>query len=198
MVNNKILVIYGCHGAGKSTLARQLLQSDGKNFTEHSCEFGKYTVSEHGNIVAVGKYSIKCGGADSLAGTAFYYGMLEHLLKKFDNRLFVIEGIFVSTLHKTPLNEFLKYKYEYGVEVIQIFLYADYKTSYVRVLQRSGREPKIKNIKHKVDAVNSNFSKFKSLNLFPYTIINTIDKTSEEVFNDAEKFIKRFWNSKDT
>lgn len=198
MVNNKLLVIYGCHGSGKSTLAKHILQSDGKNFTEHSCEFGKYTVSEHGNIVAVGKYSINCGGADSLAGTEFYYGMLEHLLKKFDNRLLVIEGIFLSALFKRPLNEFLKYKYEYGVEVIQIFLYADYKTSYIRVFQRSGKEPKIKNIKGKVNAVINNIRKFKELNEFPITVINTIDKNSSEVFEDAKIFIKRFWDIKDT
>lgn len=198
MVNNKIVVIFGGHGAGKSTLARQLLQADGGNFTENSCEFGKYTVSSNGNVVAVGKYSIACGGADSLSKTAFYYDMLEHLLKKFDNKLIVFEGIFVSTLHKTPLNEFLKYKYEYGVEVILIFLYADYKTSYIRVLQRSGKEPKAKNIKHKIDAVNSNFNKYKELKMFPYTIINTINKNQTEVFNEAKNFIGQFWDSSNT
>lgn len=198
MVNNKILVIYGCHGSGKSTLAKHILQADGKNFTEHTCEFGKYTVSEHGNIIAVGKYSIKCGGADSLKGTAFYYDMLEYLLKKFDNSLIVIEGIFLSALFKTPLNQFLKYKYDYGVEVIQIFLYADITTSYQRVLGRNGREPKIKNIKAKVNAVKNNIIKFRELGEFPNVVINTIGKNEQEVFNDAKNFIIGFWNIQDT
>lgn len=188
MGNNKLLVIYGAHGAGKTTLARQILQSDGENFTEHSNEFGKYTVSEHGNIIAVGKYSIKCGGADSLKGTEFYYDMLEALLKSFDNKLFVIEGIFLSALFKRPLNEFLKIKYEYGVEVLQVFLFADTQTSYQRVLARNGREPKIKNIKAKVNSVFNNIKKFRELNEFPNVVINTIGKNEREVYDEFKQF----------
>lgn len=188
MVNNKLLVIYGCHGAGKTTLARNIIQSDGKNFTEHSTEFGKYTVSEHGNIIAVGKYSIKCGGADSLKGTPFYYEMLEHLLKSFDNKLIVIEGVFLSALFKRPLNEFLHYKYDYGVPITQVFLFTDAETSYKRVLGRNGREPKIKNIKAKVNSVFNNIKKFRELNEFPNIVINTIGKNEQEVYNEFKQF----------
>lgn len=188
MVNNKLLVIYGCHGAGKTTLAKQILQEDGKNFTEHSSQYGKYTISEHGNVIAVGKYSINCGGADSLAGTQFYYEMLEHLLKKFDNRLIVIEGIFLSALFKVPLNEFLKIKYDYGVEVLQVFLFADAKTSYERVLARSGRPPKVSNIVNKVNSVKNNILKFRELNEFPNVVINTVGKTKEQVYNEFKQF----------
>lgn len=188
MAKNKLLVIYGCHGAGKTTLARNILQSDGKNFTEYSNEFGKYTVSEHGNIVAVGKYSIKCGGADSLKGTEFYYNMIYDLLNRFDNKLIVIEGIFLSALFKRPLNEFLKIKYEYGVNVYQVFLFADTETSYKRVLGRNGKEPKIKNIKAKVNSVFNNIKKFKELGEFPNTVINTIGKNEQEVFSEFKKF----------
>jgi len=188
MVRQKLLVIYGCHGAGKSTLARNILQSDGENFTEHSNEFGKYTVSEHGNIVAVGKYSIKCGGADSLKGTEFYYKMIYALLKKFPNSLIVIEGIFLSALFKRPLNEFLNIKYELGVEILQVFLFADIKTSYERVVGRNGREPKLDNIKAKVNSVKNNIIKFRNLNEFPNVLINTIGKTKEEVYNEFKQF----------
>lgn len=188
MVKQKLIVIYGCHGAGKSTLARNILQSDGKNFKEYTDGLKKYTVSEHGNVVAVGKYSINCGGADSLANTALYYETIYDLLKKFDNSLIVIEGIFLSALFKTPLNEFLKIKYEMGIEILQVFLYADEKTSYERVLARSGRQPKIKNIKAKVNSVKNNIIKFRNLNEFPNVLINTVGKTEQEVYDEFKRF----------
>lgn len=190
-MKQKLLVIYGCHGAGKSTLARNILQSDGENFTEHSNEFGKYTVSEHGNIVAVGKYSIKCGGADSLKGTDFCYKMIYFLMKNFSNSLILVEGVLLSGIFKQPLNEFLNIKYDYGIEVLQVFLYTDIKTSYERVLNRSGKPPKLSIIKGKINAVKNNIIKFRNLNEFPNVLINTIGKTEKEVYNEFKQFYDR-------
>lgn len=186
----RLFVIYGCHGAGKTTLAKNILQSDGNNFTECSNEYGKYTVSEKGNIIAVGKYSIKCGGADSLKGTEYYYKMLRWLIKKFPEKTIIIEGIFLSALFKKPLDEFLKIKYDYGAEVFQVFLYADTRISYERVLKRNGRAPKLENIKAKVNAVKNNIIKFKSLNEFPCVLIDTIGKTSDKVYEEFNNFYR--------
>jgi adenylate kinase family enzyme len=185
----KLIVIYGCHGAGKSTLARTIL---GENFTECSNEYGKYTLSQDKSVVAVGKYSIKCGGADSLKGTEYYYKMLYWLINEFPNSTIVIEGIFLSALFKRPLEEFLRIKYDYGVEVLQVFLYADLKTSYERVLGRNGREPKLNNIKAKVNSVKNNIIKFRNIHEFPNVVINTVGKTKEDVYNEFVQFMKAY------
>lgn len=183
-----VYAIYGCHGAGKTTLARNILTSDGGEFTEHNSEYGHYTVSKNGNIIAVGKYSTKCGGADSLKGTEYYYKMLDWLVDKFPDKTILIEGIFFSGLFKSPLKELLHLKYDLGVKVAQVFLYTDVATSYQRVVARNGREPKLAHIKSKQNAVSNNIIKFRRLGEFPSVVINTIGKTEEQVFQEFMKF----------
>lgn len=188
MVN--LFVIYGCHGAGKSTLARNIINSDGGGFTEHANEFGTYTKSKNGNIVAAGKYSTNCGGLDSLKSTNHYYMMIKWLTENFPQSTIIAEGIFMSALFKKPLDEFLKLKYEKGINVNQVFLYADTQTSFNRVLSRSGRTPKLDNIKSKVNAVKNNIKKFLELGEFKSIVIDTVGKDEKEVYDRFEYFYK--------
>jgi len=186
-----LIVIYGCHGAGKTTLAKNILLSDGLDFSEYQNKYGKYTLSQNKKYVAVGKYTINCGGADSLKCTQDYYNMLYELIFNYPKSSIIIEGIFLSGLFNKPLNEFLKIKYQYNINVLQVFLLADTKTSYNRVANRSGRLPNIKNIKGKVNSVKNNIIKFRQLNEFPNVIINTIGKTKEEVYGEFRQFYEK-------
>ncbi len=184
-----ILVIYGAHGAGKTTLVKNILLSDGQNLKECECSYGKYTISENEHYVAVGKYSIKCGGADSLKGTEYYYKMLEKLVIDHPESTILIEGIFLSVLFSKPLDEFLKLKYDYGVKIIQVFLFVDNITSYSRVYARNGKQPNPHNIKAKVNSVFNTMKKFQEINEFPTIAINTVGKTQQEVYNEFNQAI---------
>lgn len=184
-----IIVVYGAHGAGKTTLVKNILLSDGQNLKEFECPYGKYTVSENERYVAVGKYSIKCGGADSLKGTEYYYKMLEKLVIDYPHSTILIEGIFLSALFSKPLNEFLKLKYDYGIEILQVFLFVDNITSYSRVCLRNGKQPNPHNIRAKVNSVFNTMKKFQEINEFPIIFINTVGKTQQAVYNEFNQVI---------
>ena len=184
-----LIVIYGCHGAGKTTLAKNIIQSDGE-FQEYSNEIGKYTVSQNKKYVACGKYTIKCGGADSLKSTDDYFRMIDFLLENYPNSTVVIEGIFLSALFTKPLKQFLKYKYEKDVNITQVFLYTTVGTSFERVFGRNNREPKLKNIENKQKSVLRTFKKFSELGEFNNFVINTEGKTADEVYDDFRKQYK--------
>lgn len=177
----KLYIIYGCHGAGKTTLAKNILLSDGSELKELENSIGKYTVSQNETYVAAGKYSIKCGGADSLKSTEHYFKMLDFLIENYPKSVIIIEGIFLSALFSNPLKQFLKLKYEKNIDIYQVLLYTTINTSYNRVFQRNNRQPKIKNIENKQKSVIRTFQKFSKLGEFKNFVINTENKTSEEV-----------------
>ena len=183
-----LYAIYGCHGAGKTTLARNILTADGGEFTEHRNEYGHYTVSKNGNVIAVGKYSTKCGGADSLKRAENYYKMLDWLVTKFEDKTVLVEGILFSEIFTKPLKSLLHLKYDLGVRVAQVFLYADTPTSLERVEKRSGRAQNLAHIKQKQSVVSNNIIKYRRLGEFDSVVINTIGKTEQEVFQEFTKF----------
>ena len=187
MVKQKLIVIYGCHGAGKTTLAKNILLSDGENMSEFSNKHGRYTVSENKKYVAVGKYSIKCGGADSLKGVADYFNMIDFLIQNYTKSVIIVEGIFLSALFNTPLKQFLNLKYEKNIDITMILLYTTVKSSFDRVFSRNNRVPKLKNIQAKQKSVINTFGKFKQLQEFKTFIINTENKTADEVYNEFRK-----------
>ena len=183
----KLIVIYGCHGAGKTTLAKNILLSDGQNMTELSNKFGRYTVSENKKYVAVGTYQIKCGGADSLKSVADYFNMIDFLIQEYPTSIIIVEGIFLSALFNTPLKQFLNLKYEKNIDITMILLYTTVKSSFDRVVSRNNRIPKLKNIQAKQKSVVNTFSKFKQLQEFNTYIINTENKNSIEVYDEYRK-----------
>lgn len=182
----KLYIIYGCHGAGKTTLAKNILQQEGE-ISEYKNEYGTYTVSKNKKYVAVGQYHSKCGGADSIKTTELYFKMIDFLLENFPDSIVICEGIFLSALFNSPLKHFLRYKYEKGVEITQVLLYTSIETSYNRVLNRNNREPKLDNIQNKQKSVLRTFKKFHDLGEFKGIIINTEGRDQKQVFDEFQK-----------
>lgn len=183
----KLFVIYGCNGSGKSSLVKNLLLSDGENLQELSNNFGKYTISENKKYVAVGKYGIKCGGADSLKSANNYFNMIDFLIQNYPKSVVLLEGVLLTTIFNKPLKNFLRLKYDKNIDVNILLLYVTLKTAYFRVISRNGKFPKFDLIKSKQRGVLNIFSKFKQLQEFKTYIINTENKTADEVYNEFRK-----------
>ena len=179
----KLIVIYGCHGAGKTTLVKNILLSDGQNMIELSNKYGRYTISKNQKYVAVGTYKIKCGGADSLKTVDSYFKMINFLIEKYPKSIIIIEGAMFSTIFNTPLKHFLSLKYDKNIDVLIFLLYATLKTSYFRVIERSQKIPKFKVIEAKQKRALNLINKFKQLQEFKTFIINTENKTAQEVYD---------------
>ena len=184
----RLYIIYGCHGAGKTTLAKNVLQQFGE-IKEYKNEYGTYTTSKNNEYVAVGQYHSKCGGADSIKTTDLYFKMIDFLFKEYPNSTVICEGIFLSGLFSKPLKHFLRYKYDKNIEITQILLYADVATSYKRVYYRNNIHPKEQNIINKQKSVTRTFLKFQELCEFNSIIINTENKTSDQVFKEFKERI---------
>lgn len=182
----KIIRIIGSHGTGKTSLAKRLLMSD-DGFDEIKTEYGYYCVSKNKLFVAIGKYSIKCGGCDCIKTLDKTLLFVDKLVKNYPNSNIIVEGCLLSSVFKKPLNNMLKLKYELNTDIIQVFLYADLKTLYYRVLNRNGNPPKLKHILSKYKSTYRMLKKYLELNEFKNYAINTENKTKEEVF---EEFVK--------
>jgi thymidylate kinase len=186
---NRLIVVYGCHGAGKSSLAKGIMEMDG-GLIECESPYGFYTKSKGERFISVGHYHSKCGGADSIKTVDLYFKSIEFLFETFKEKTIICEGIFLSALIQKPLKNFLRYKYEKGVEITQIFLYCSLGTSYRRVVERNGKIPKLKNIQNKQSQVLKTFEKFKKTKEFNCVIINTENKTKESVLKEACEKLK--------
>lgn len=182
-MSKKMLVIYGCHGAGKTTLAKNILTSEGET-SEITTEFGKITLSKNKTYIAVGKYTTKCGGADSVKSVQDYFNEIYYIAQHYPKSKILVEGIFLSALWETPLKHYLKIKYDMGYDIEQVLLFAEAKTSYERVFARNNRQPKVDNIVNKQKSVLRTFRRFAKLGEFRNFIINTEGKTAVEVFEE--------------
>lgn len=187
----KFIFILGTNGSGKSTLVRNLLLSDYKNeesgdflfdcfdFYEKNTKYGSYTISKGGKYSAIGKYSIKCGGADLINNKNDYYYLIDFLC---DNYNFVcVEGVMARAFD--DLVKCFDRVNSKGFEIIIIKLSVDLETAINRVIGRNGRMPNSKNVEGKLNAFNNFFEKLKELNKFKCLEIQTENRTTKEVFD---------------
>lgn len=196
----KLIVVFGINGAGKTTLVKKFLLSDFVedvegdflfdefDFFEKKTEFGTYTISKGGNIVALGNYSIKCGGADSIKTVSDYFNMIDLLSEKYPNSNLCIEGVLQRAIGDLT-NCYDKLK-EKGFEEHLIKLETSLDEAVERVKRRNGKMPDVECMKEKVVGTGRLFKKLQDCKKFNCHIIDTDGKTSDEVYREFENIIK--------
>ena len=196
----KLIVVFGINGAGKTTLVKNFLLSDFVEdvegdflfdefeFFEKKSKFGTYTISKGGNIVALGNYSNKCGGADSIKTVSDYFGMIDLLSEKYPNSNLCIEGVLQKAIDDL-INCYDKLK-EKGFEEHLIKLETSLDEAVERVKSRNGKMPDVECIKAKVVNTGRLFKKLQDCKKFNCHIIDTDGKTSDEVYREFENIIK--------
>lgn len=196
----KLISIFGINGAGKTSVVKKFLMSDfvedsegdflfdGFDFFEKKNQFGTYTVSKGGKIVAVGNYSNKCGGADSIKTVEDYFGMIDFLSEKYPDSDLCVEGVLQKAIGDLiNCYEGLKEK---GYEENLIKLETSLDEAVERVKNRNGRMPDVECIKAKVVNTGRLFKKLQDCGKFNCHVINTDGKTIDEVYSEFEKIIK--------
>jgi hypothetical protein len=188
----RLLVIYGASGAGKSTLARNLLGE----FTEEITEEGTLSCSKDKSVVALGKYSVKCGGTDTIKETKHLNGIWKMLKRAYNNkpecRLFIIEGMMLSALWGAPIKNLLDLKYNQGFDIEMVHLSNSVETCYRRVFGRNERLMDIEQLISKVNAVSRVFKKMGNLGEFHCFSIKCDNLDSNQVFETYKQNSKFF------
>lgn len=194
----KLIAIYGINGAGKTSVVKNLLMSDFEksdgdflfdcfDFFEKQNEFGTYTVSKGGKYVAVGNYSNKCGGADSIKTVENYFGMINFLSEKYPDATLCVEGVLQRAIDGlTNCYEELKKK---GYEEHIIKLEVSLEQAVERVKNRNGHMPDVECIRAKVVNTGRLFKKLQDCGKFNCHVIDTDNKTVEQVYAELEKII---------
>lgn len=195
----KLIAIYGINGAGKTTLVKNLLmsdyvsESDGDflldcfDFFEKKSPYGTYTVSKGEKYVAVGGYSNKCGGADSIKTVENYFAMINFLVEKYPNSTLCVEGVLQKAIGDLiNCYENLKSK---GYEPCLIKLETSLNQAVERVKNRNGLIPNIECIKSKVTNTGRLFKKLQDCGKFNCYVIYTDNRTVEQVYEEFERVL---------
>lgn len=175
-----LVVIYGTNGAGKTSLARNIL---GDKIFGTRLESGMITLSEDESVCAIGGYFSKCGGVDGIKNSENWYKILYETLLTQKSDIIVMEGSLLSTLLNNPLKNFLKAKYEYGLQIECVFLKTSAETAIKRVYSRNGKIPKAKVIIDKLKRVNKLFEEFSKLKEFNCFQINVDNLNQSQVYD---------------
>lgn len=194
----KLIAVFGINGAGKTSLVKNLLMSDFEqsegdflfdcfDFFEKKSEFGSYTISKGGKYVAVGTYSTKCGGADSIKTVEDYFGIINFLSEKYPDKTLCVEGVLARAFDSlVEIYEGLQKK---GFEEHLVKLEVSLEQAVERVKNRNGHQPDVKCMKDKVSGTGKLFQKLQDCGKFNCHVIDTDGKTAEEVFSEFQKII---------
>lgn len=195
----KLIAVFGINGAGKTTVVKNLLMSDSEksddeellfdcfDFYEKKNQFGTYTVSKGGKFVAVGKYSIKCGGADSIKTVEDYFSMIDFLAENYPEATVCVEGVLQRAIG--DLTECYEKFLQKGYKVNLIKLDVSLEEAVARVVNRNGKMPNVECIKAKVTNTGRLFQKLQDCGKFNCAVIDTNDKTPEDVYSEFEKIV---------
>lgn len=138
----QIINIRGTNGAGKSTPLILLRELDPDMFEVKKPVNGKNTVIAtvypNYKVVALGKYSNKCGGVDSLKDGATVRKSLKYALKTYPEYTVIFEGIVVSTIFKTYADLFTELEEKRGLKTKILYFMPPLETCIKRIYKRNG------------------------------------------------------------
>ena len=167
-VTQKMLVnIRGCNGSGKSTIPLAMMESDPNVFEVVWLVGGKErvlaTVFPEYQFAALGKYTNKCGGMDSMKTTDEIRLAVEVLWTMNYNIL--MEGIMASTVRQTYIDLFTRLNQEYELkrQIIVYNILPPLEVCLQRIQQRNGGKPiKEDLVLSKWKTVENNVQHFKN------------------------------------
>ena len=118
VTQNLLVNIRGCNGSGKSTIPLAMMENDLNVFEVSWLVEGKErvlaTVFPEYQFAALGKYTNKCGGMDSMKTTDEIRLAVEVLWNLNYNIL--MEGIMASTVRQTYIDLFTRLNQEYELK----------------------------------------------------------------------------------
>lgn len=143
---SRVLVnIRGCNGAGKSTIPLSMLDDPKLNesyiYSSDAKRIATITVFPTYGWVALGKYSNKCGGLDTIKDIATVKRALEYALISFPKYDIIMEGILCSTTYSSYADMFRWVEEKYSVQPIILSLMPSVDVCLERIQQRNGGKP---------------------------------------------------------
>lgn len=191
-----LINIRGANGAGKSTALIQMRESDPEMFEVVKPVEGKpkiiATVYPSYNIVALGKYSNKCGGVDSFKGNEMVEKALKYIIKTYPTYTIVMEGIIVSTIYQTYADLFTNLKVKHGLNTKILFLMPTLDVCLKRVCQRNGGKViKEDSVAQKYRTMERGISKFKA-DGFSVDVVDNSNWAKEDTLDNFLSLIEKY------
>ena len=143
---SRVLVnIRGCNGAGKSTIPLSMLDdpklSESYIYSSDAKRVATITVFPTYGWVALGKYSNKCGGLDTIKSIDIVERALEYALISFPKYDIIMEGILCSTTYSSYADMYRKAEKKYSVQPIILSLMPPVEVCLARIQERNGGKP---------------------------------------------------------
>lgn len=191
-----LINIRGANGAGKSTALIQMRESDPEMFEVVKPVGGKpkiiATVYPSYGIVALGKYSNKCGGVDSFKGNEMVEKALKYIIKTYPTYTIVMEGIIVSTIYQTYADLFTNLKVKHGLNTKILFLMPTLDVCLKRVYQRNGGKAiKEDSVAQKYRTMERGISKFKA-DGFSVDVVDNSNWAKEDTLDNFLSLIEKY------
>lgn len=146
--------------------------------------------------VALGKYSNKCGGLDTIKDIATVKRALEYALIRYPKYDLIMEGILCSTTYSSYADMFHKVEEKYSVQPIILSLMPPVEVCLSRIQERNGGKPIKENlVADKWGMVYRSHQKFKAAG-FTTVRVNTErvskDKMQTAFFKTIEKYRRTY------
>lgn len=198
---SRVLVnIRGCNGAGKSTIPLSMLDdpklSESYIYSSDAKRIATITVFPTYGWVALGKYSNKCGGLDTIKSIDIVKRALQYALISFPKYDIIMEGILCSTTYSSYADMFRWVEEKYSVQPIILSLMPPVEVCLARIQERNGGKPIKENlVADKWGMVYRSHQKFKAAG-FTTVRVNTEriskDKMKMAFFKTIEKYRRTY------
>lgn len=200
-MKQRVLVnIRGCNGSGKSTIPLSMLDdpelSESYIYSSDAKRIATITVFPTYGWVALGKYSNKCGGLDTIKSIDIVERVLEYALIRYPKYDLIMEGILCSTTYSSYADMYHKVEKKYSVQPIILSLMPPVEVCLARIQERNGGKPIKENlVADKWGMVYRSHKKFKAAG-FTTVRVNTErvsrDKMQTAFFKTIEKYRRNY------
>lgn len=142
MKKQLVINIRGTNGSGKSTVPRQMFDTDEDKYVETFGKDYKFTVFPKYKFIALGAYHNKTGGLDGIRSTEFAIKALKEAQKlaKENGYHILLEGVIASSV-KVAYTQAFKEAEEDGFKPIVLIYTTPPEVCIPRVYERNGGKP---------------------------------------------------------